>query len=119
VDYNLFRVKFQQEFAKNMITKTFSAYRNSRGWLFVFLAAALGFIIYSVPPLSSGVIIAFVLLLSLFITTFFSFFLRLRDSLFIGVTVGLLLALNAYFGLNPLNNVLLISFVLGLRFLVQ
>lgn len=102
-----------------MIRKTFSAYDKGRTWLFVMTAAGLGYMILNVSPVSTMAVAVFVILTVLFITTLFAFFLRLYDSLLIGVTAGLLLLLNAYFGLNFLNTVLLISFVLGLRFLVQ
>lgn len=114
-----FGFSFNRYLSNNMIRRTSSVYKRNRGWLFVVLAATLVFMAYAVPPDSFLMVVAFILLATAFITTLFSFFLRLRDSLLIAVTAGLILALNAYFGVNILNTVLLISFVLGLRFLVQ
>jgi hypothetical protein len=81
--------------------------------------AALVLLLTAVPPHEPGAIPVFILAGTLCMVYLSSYFIRLRDSVLVGITVLFFLILNAYFGPNVLNTILLISFVLGIRFLIQ
>jgi heme/copper-type cytochrome/quinol oxidase subunit 4 len=90
-----------------------------RFWVLLTTVAALILLLTAVPPYQTGAVPVFILAVTLCTVYLSSYFMRLRDSVLVGITVLFFLILNAYFGPNILNTILLISFVLGIRFLIQ
>lgn len=102
-----------------MRKRAVAAFKKTRIYTTAASGAAAVFMVFFVPPLSYFTILLFASLLSFFGFTLASFFLAKRDAVLAGLFLFFLLALDALLGFNLLNAILLLSFVLGVRFLIQ
>ena len=76
-------------------------------------------LVFFVPPINVYIIALFILFItvSVFVTT--TLFLSRIDSLIISIFILLFCVINSAVGFNLINSILLLSFVLGVRFLIQ
>ncbi len=88
-------------------------------FLLFIMGCIICWILYYVPPVNPMVIFLFINLISFWILLMGLFISDQRNAITAAILVFLLLTLNAIIGFNVLNSALLISFVLGVRFLLQ
>ncbi|MBI4974140.1 hypothetical protein HZC27_06040 [Candidatus Roizmanbacteria bacterium] len=78
----------------------------------------IGLIIF-IPPTNIYIISLFIFFMTFTLFTLISLFLSRMDSLFAALFILLFFAVNSAVGFNLINMILLLSFVLGVRFLIQ
>jgi len=86
--------------------------------ILVLLFALLG-VFFFIPPQHPFIIYFFVFGSSFFSFLFANIWLSKKDSFVFGSFVLMFLFLNTLVGYSNINTILLISFVLGIRFLIQ
>lgn len=102
-----------------MRKKAIHTYDKSRNALLAVTSFAAFFTAIRIPPSGTGNVILGILAFTSCLTVASTYVLRKRDAGLLGIFVFLFLSLNAFLGFDLLNSILLLSFVLGIKFLIQ
>ncbi|OGK62315.1 hypothetical protein A2334_02160 [Candidatus Roizmanbacteria bacterium RIFOXYB2_FULL_38_10] len=102
-----------------MQKKVASTLKKTRLLLLTILGCFICYSLLFLEPNGFPIIFAFSICVSLFVFFLTTYFVKKKDSILLSIFLFILLFINASIGFNWLNTLLLLSFVLGIRFLIQ
>ncbi len=102
-----------------MRKKAIRTYDKSRNALLAATGVAAFFVALRVPPSTAATVLLGILAYTGFLAVASTYVIRKKDAALFALFIFLFLSLNAFLGFDVLNSILLLSFVLGIKFLIQ